>query len=147
VEESAPAARLLAHANAANLPAQGLMTFAPDRFAAQWEAAWNRQDLDAVLAHFAPDVVFTSPTASATVGHPTVTGRASLQAYWQAALARISSLHFTVVRTLWDGTRHELAIVYDRRVNGREDRAIECLRFGEHDLVVSGEVFYGVSRA
>ena len=30
-------------------------------FAARWAAAWNRRDVEAVLAHFHDDVVFTSP--------------------------------------------------------------------------------------
>jgi hypothetical protein len=33
-------------------------------FAARWERDRNAHDLDALLAHFAPDVVFTSPVAA-----------------------------------------------------------------------------------
>ena len=33
-------------------------------FAEEWAAAWNRRDVDAVLAHFHDDVVFTSPVAA-----------------------------------------------------------------------------------
>jgi ketosteroid isomerase-like protein len=32
-------------------------------FAREWEAAWNRRDVEAVLSHFHEDVVFTSPVA------------------------------------------------------------------------------------
>jgi hypothetical protein len=39
----------------------------------------------------------------------------------------------------------ELAIIYDRQVNGRPDRAAEILRFGLVGRVIQGEVFYGVA--
>jgi hypothetical protein len=45
----------------------------------------------------------------------------------------------------WDAHTSELAIIYDRQVNGRPDRAAEILRFGVSGRVVQGEVFYGVA--
>lgn len=39
----------------------------PRVFAEDWLAAWNRHDVDAVLAHFHDDVVFTSPVAARVV--------------------------------------------------------------------------------
>jgi ketosteroid isomerase-like protein len=35
----------------------------PQRFAEQWISAWNDRDVEAVLTHYAEDVLFTSPTA------------------------------------------------------------------------------------
>lgn len=32
-------------------------------FAREWEAAWNRQDVESVLQHFQEDAVFTSQIA------------------------------------------------------------------------------------
>lgn len=113
-------------------------------FAVQWAAAWNRLDIEAVLAHFDDAVVFTSPVAVAVVGVPTLHGKAALRDYWLKALSKIQGLEFIVSRAVWDGGLRQLAIVYDREVNGKRDRAIELLRFGEAGLVVSGEVFYGV---
>jgi ketosteroid isomerase-like protein len=37
-------------------------------FAETWIAAWNRRDVDAVLAHFADDAEFVSPAAHKFVG-------------------------------------------------------------------------------
>ncbi len=37
-----------------------------DAFVAGWIDAWNRRDIEAVLAHFADDVRFTSPMTAAT---------------------------------------------------------------------------------
>ena len=116
-----------------------------ERFAAGWAAAWNRRDLDAILSHFAPDVVFSSPKALALVGTPTVSGREALRAYWERALATITSLRFRVDRVIWDPVSRELSIVYDREVNGQRDRASEVLQFDAAGRVVRGEVHYGVT--
>jgi hypothetical protein len=118
--------------------------FDPSAFAAEWAAAWNRRDLDAVLTHFAADVVFSTPKAVETVGQPTVRGTPALRAYWERALAGIAELHFAVDRVVWDPVHRELGIVYDRAVNGRRDRALELLAFSPDGIVQSGEVFYGV---
>ena len=114
------------------------------RYAEEWAAAWNRRDLEAILAHFEDDVVFSSPRALQIVGVPTLRGKAPLRDYWRAALASVGSLRFTVQRVLWDAAGAELSIVYDREVDGRRDRAAEVLQFGPTGRAVRGEVFYGV---
>ncbi|HVJ00798.1 MAG TPA: nuclear transport factor 2 family protein [Sphingomonas sp.] len=69
-------------------------------FAAEWCAAWNAHDLDAVLAHFHDDVAFTSPVAAKLLPETggRIVGKAALQAYWEEGLRRIPDLHFTVER-------------------------------------------------
>ena len=114
-------------------------------YAERWAEGWNRRDLDAILEHFDDDVEFTSPKALAAVGVPTVRGKAALADYWRIALSRIQSLRFVVNRVIWDPATLELAIIYDRDVNGVRDRAAEILAFGASGLVVRGEVLYGVS--
>lgn len=47
-------------------------------FAEAWIAAWNRRDVDAVLAHYAEDARFTSPVARAVVGRPVLRNRQEL---------------------------------------------------------------------
>ena len=44
----------------------------------------------------------------------------------------------------WDPEGTELAIIYDREINDRRERASEVLHFGPSGRVVRGEVFYGV---
>jgi ketosteroid isomerase-like protein len=39
----------------------------PRSYADAWVRAWNAHDVEAVLAHFADDVVFTSPVAARVV--------------------------------------------------------------------------------
>ena len=70
----------------------------PAAFAAQWRAAWNAHDLDAVLAHFHDDVTFTSPVATALLPETggVIRGKAALRAYWEEGLRRIPDLHFTI---------------------------------------------------
>lgn len=118
--------------------------FQPNAFAAEWAGAWNRRDLDSILAHFADDVAFSSPKAVDAVGVPTVRGKPALRAYWERALSQINSLKFTVRRTLWDPVAREIMIIYDRDINGRADRAVEVLRVAPTGEVIAGEVFYGV---
>jgi ketosteroid isomerase-like protein len=113
-------------------------------YARQWTEAWNRLDVEGVLQHFDDDVVFSSPKALAAVGVPTVRGKGALRDYWMMALQPVKSLRFTVMRVIWDPDASELAIIYDREVNGRDDRASEILQFGPGGRVVRGEVFYGV---
>lgn len=113
-------------------------------YAERWAEDWNRRDLAAILGHFTENVEFTSPKALAAVGAATVRGKAALAEYWGIALFRIQSLRFTVHRVIWDPATHELAIIYDRDVNGVRDRAAEVLRFAQSGLVTRGEVLYGV---
>jgi hypothetical protein len=113
-------------------------------FAVQWAEAWNRRDVEAVLAHFHDDVIFTSPTALAVVGSATVRGKTALRDYWNTAIGRITALRFTVDRTLWDPQRRELAIVYVADIEGKSRRVSENLKFDEAGRVVSAEVFHGV---
>jgi len=81
----------------------------------------------------------------AVTGSPSVRGKEALRAYWTAALTRISSLTFAVDYIVWDPALSELAIVYSADINGQTRRVSENLRFDEHDQVVAGEVFHGVS--
>jgi hypothetical protein len=112
-------------------------------FAARWAESWNRRDVEAVLAHFHDDVHFTSPTALAVVGAATVRGKQALREYWDAAMARITALHFTVDRALWDAAATELAIIYTASIDGNARRVSENLKFDAAGLVIAAEVFHG----
>ena len=115
-------------------------------FAAGWIEAWNRRDIERVLATFDDDIEFASPTALVTVGVATVHGKQELRSYWQAALARIASLRFTLDRVLWDPESRELAIVYVSEVNGAQKCVSENFRLGPNGNVNAVDVFHGVAR-
>ena len=116
-------------------------------FAAAWAAAWNERAVERVLSHFDDDVSFTSPTAVSVVGVGTVRGKQALRAYWNAALARIGTLRFTVDGIIWDPDTRELAIVYVSEIDGRVRRVSENLTFCANGLVVSAKVFHGIEAA
>jgi ketosteroid isomerase-like protein len=71
----------------------------PGTFAEEWSAAWNRRDVEDVLAHFHDDVVFSSPVAAEMVpgSGGVVRGKAALREYWTTALAALPELRFEVV--------------------------------------------------
>ncbi|HTW46570.1 MAG TPA: nuclear transport factor 2 family protein [Acidobacteriaceae bacterium] len=55
-------------------------------FAEEWIAAWNAHDLAAILRHYAPEVVLTSPVAARITGDPAVTGIDALGRYFARGL-------------------------------------------------------------
>jgi hypothetical protein len=122
------------------------MTQAEARALAEhWIESWNALDVEAVLTHFDETVRFTSPRAVAVTGRAVVEGKQALRDYWQAALARITSLRFALDHALWDDARRTLAIVYVAELNGQRSRACEFLRFGESNHAIEGEAMYGAA--
>ena len=58
------------------------------QFAQGWVEAWNSHDLDAVMSHYAAEVVLTSPTAARLLGDPSgrVAGKAAVRSYFERGL-------------------------------------------------------------
>jgi uncharacterized protein (TIGR02246 family) len=115
----------------------------PSAFAAQWIANWNARDAEAVLAHFADDCVFESPIAQTITGEAKLIGKDKLRAYWQAALARIPSLHFMLDDVAWDAARRTLAVMYTSRVADRVTACSELMTFDEQGRQTLGRAYYG----
>ena len=113
-------------------------------YAARWAENWNRRDIEQVLSQFHDDVEFTSPTALAVMGAPTIRSKASLREYWTKALSQITSLRFTLDRVVWDGAHRELAIIYTSDINGKAKPVSENLRFDAAGKIVTAEVFHGI---
>jgi hypothetical protein len=103
-----------------------------ESFAADWIAAWNRHDLDAILSHYTDDVVFRSPRIALVLGEEIdfVAGKPALARYWGRALAQSQDLHFTLDR-LYVGS-DSLAIAYR---NHRDQHVTETFVFGAAGLV------------
>ncbi|MFN8513829.1 MAG: nuclear transport factor 2 family protein [Thermomicrobiales bacterium] len=116
---------------------------AAEAFAAEWVAAWNARDVEAVLSHFAAEARFTSPRAAQRVGTAVVEGKTALGAYWRLAAAQATSLHFVLDHVVWDEARQELVILYTNERDGQRTRACEWLRFGPNGLAVEGAALYG----
>ena len=68
-------------------------------FAQAWVEAWNRHDVEGVLAHFHDDVIFTSPVAAQVIPESggVIRGKDALRKYWVTALAQLPDLHFDIV--------------------------------------------------
>jgi len=71
-------------------------------FAADWIAAWNGHDIDAIMSHYAEDVTVKSPfLAEAVPGSGgTVTGRETLREIYGKAFKKYPQLHFELLRVL-----------------------------------------------
>jgi ketosteroid isomerase-like protein len=112
-------------------------------FARAWIAAWNRGDIEGVLAHFADGARFVSPKAALVVGNALVEGKAALREYWQRALERVGSVEFTLEEALWSPRAATLTVRYRTVAGGAPaQRAVELMRF-RGQLVVEGEALYG----
>ncbi|HTV20426.1 MAG TPA: nuclear transport factor 2 family protein [Polyangiaceae bacterium] len=117
------------------------------RFAEAWAHAWNRRDVEAVLSHFADDVVFESPKAVAITGSARVEGKSALRAYWQGALHHITSLQFDVDDVVLDAEARSVIILYCSCINGNAQRVAEHLQFGADGRVRAGAAYYGIAPA
>jgi hypothetical protein len=107
-------------------------------FVDKWVTDWNAHDLDSLLAHFADDVMLTSPVAAQVLASSggVVRGKAALRDYWTEGLRRRPDLHFEVIAT-YIGV-DTLVINYR---NQRGSLVNEVLVF-DGDLVVQGHGTY-----
>lgn len=109
----------------------------------QWIAAWNRRDVEAVLAHFIDEAQFVSPLTRSFIGRANLQNKKELEEYWRAALNRISILEFKLDHATWDEKRRELIVVYEANLNGERKRACEIMKFDASGRQLSGEALYG----
>jgi hypothetical protein len=88
-----------------------------DALARDWIEAWNDHDLERIIAHYADDVVFSSPFVRKIGASPSgaIVGRAALRAYFTAALARYPTLTFRL-QAVFHGI-NSLTLLY-QSVNG-----------------------------
>jgi hypothetical protein len=109
----------------------------PRTFANEWVAAWNAHDLDRILSHYSPDIVFLSPIAAARTGNGRVVGKEALRSYWAGALAAFPDLRFEIADVL---AGHECLTILYR--NQRGMLVAETFEFGEKGDVVRSFACY-----
>ncbi len=84
------------------------------QLAESWIAAWNRHDLDAIVAHYSKKVVLTSPLVirRLSLPHGTLRGHKALREYFDIGLRSVSDLRFELRHVLagLDG----LTVIYAR---------------------------------
>jgi ketosteroid isomerase-like protein len=73
------------------------------QFAHDWVRAWNSHDLDAVMSHYASEVVLTSPTAAKLLNDlsGTVAGKVAVRNYFERGLEAYPNLTFELLDVMW----------------------------------------------
>ena len=107
-------------------------------FAEEWIAAWNARDLERILSHYAPDIVFLSPVAARRLGNGRVTGISELGAYWGSALAAIPDLRFELEAVL---SGHQCITILYR--NQARQLVAETVEFNAVGKIVRSSACYG----
>lgn len=71
-------------------------------FAAEWIAAWNAHDLDAIFSHYNEFFEMSSPVIAQLQAYPAgmLCGKSAVRAYWSKALQLIPDLQFELISTL-----------------------------------------------
>jgi ketosteroid isomerase-like protein len=73
------------------------------KFADDWIRAWNSHDLDAIMSHYAPEVVLISPTAAKLLGDSsgTIKGKQAVRSYFERGLQAFPNLTFELLDVMW----------------------------------------------
>jgi ketosteroid isomerase-like protein len=102
------------------------------QFADGWVLAWNSHDLDAVMSHYAPEVVLTSPTAAKLLGDPsgTVAGKEAVRSYFARGLEAFPNLTFELLDVMWGVS--SVVLYY---VNQKGTKTGEFMEFDAHQKV------------
>jgi SnoaL-like protein len=103
------------------------------QFATEWVAAWNSHNLDAILSHYSPDVVLTSPVAAKILNDPsgTVRGKAALQKYFKLGLEAYPNLQFDLQDVM-----QGLSSVVLCYINQKGTKTAEFMEFDDKGKVV-----------
>jgi ketosteroid isomerase-like protein len=117
-----------------------MANFNPTEFAKEWLQAWNNHDLDAILAHYAETIEFTSPFALklAPESEGKLHGKAELRRYFARALEAYPDLHFQPLHTT--SSVGSVVLIY-RSVN--DLLAAEMMEFDEDGKVSRVLAHYG----
>lgn len=108
-------------------------------FARDWVKAWNDHDLEAILSHYAEEVVFHSPRIRMVTGQDadSVSGKAALRAYWSKALEQARDLYFEIDQVMTGSDA--LTVLY---TNQRQQSVAETFVFGTSGKVVRSIAAY-----
>jgi len=111
-------------------------------FAQRWCDAWNGKDIDAIMALYAEDVAFNSPSVVTRWNLPDgwIRGKAQLRANFEKGL-QTPGMHFEVTNVL-TGLR-SIAILYARETGAL---ALDLIELDEHGLILRVVACYGQPR-
>lgn len=108
-------------------------------FAREWVKAWNDHDLEAILSHYAEDVVFHSPRIRLVTGQEadSVAGKMALRTYWAKALEQARDLYFEIDQVMTGSDA--LTVLY---TNQRQQNVAETFVFEAGGKVVCSIAAY-----
>jgi ketosteroid isomerase-like protein len=108
--------------------------------AREWADAWNRHDLEGILAHYSDSAVLSSPRVVDILGDPegTVKGKDALRAYFDRGLKGIPDLKFELLEVL---TGVDGLTIYFGNQTGRH--VAEIMALDDRGLVSRVSVHYG----
>lgn len=109
-----------------------------------WIAAWNSHDLEAILAHYADEIVFQTPTAVARWGRAdgVLRGKDELRRHFARGLELVPALHFELEQIFTGPAGY--AVLY-RRENG--NRVIDTVELDGAGRAVRGRALYAGKQA
>lgn len=110
---------------------------AAEDFARDWIAAWNDRDIPRVMAHYADNVHFRSPTAHNLLQDGRVNGAYELKRYFAKALSLVEHLHFDLIAVF---TGHDSLTILYRNQNDME--AAETFLFDADGKVMASTACY-----
>jgi hypothetical protein len=107
--------------------------------AKSWIEAWNAHDLDRILSHYSPDVVFEAATVRTRWSKPDgkLHGIAELRKHFALGLELAPNLAFQLEQVFLAPSGY--AILY-RRENG--NRVIDCVEVDEHGHAKQVTAYY-----
>ena len=108
-------------------------TFNAENFAHRWIEAWNSHDLEAIMSHYSPEVVLTSPVAATLLNDPlgTVKGHSALRNYFRRGLEAYPNLQFELLDVM-QGLK-SIVLCY---INQKGTKTAEFMEFGENEKIV-----------
>ncbi|CAN5292636.1 hypothetical protein BH23CHL1_BH23CHL1_19900 [soil metagenome] len=109
------------------------------RIAEEWISAWNRHDLDAIVDHYAGDIVSFSPLSVTRLGIPDgkIEGKERLRSYFAGGLEAAGNLHFELQRVL---SGVEGMAIYYVRENGQH--VADVMTLNDAGKVTTARVFH-----
>lgn len=110
-------------------------------FATEWVDAWNSKNIEAIMSHYADDVVFSSPfILKAQINdNGMIHGKAALRTYFERALAKNPDLYFDLKHTM-AGIK-SVTLIYIRK---QTILASEVMILNDEGKVVEGLSHYPV---
>lgn len=112
------------------------------QIAERWIAAFNRHDLEGLLALYHEDAEHYSPKLKVrkpeTGGY--IKGKGALRLWWQDAFERLPTLHYRLLQLTPCDNR--VLMEYVRQVQGEEDLQVGELLVIRDGLIVSSRVYH-----